>query len=335
MVRFKAWLAVPAFVLAAALSFAVVHQFATKKTPLTPLTPLESIAQVAIPDPAALFSKGSLKVLVVGLDYDYDGKDQETSAHSRSDIIMAINLDFAKRRILELSVPRDMVATMPNGKTAKINEAQSEGGINESQSVVSQWLGIPGFDRYVVLRIDTMKDLINALGGVDVAVKTSDCLRYKTGCTHGSIDYDDSWGHLHVHMQEGMQHLSGDQAVGYARFRHDWCSDPCRIMRQQQVVGSIIQRIKGNDLNTLAHIVPLIDVVRKDVDTNFTAQEELSIANAFRSMGPKDLTTAQVPYTSEVDLPDYGSSIVADQAEKKRLVRTMLYDVPSPVSQQQ
>lgn len=324
----KAWLAVPAFLVAAALSFGVVRQFQHH-------APLDSIAQIAIPDPATLFSRGSLKVLVVGLDYDYDEKDQETSARSRSDIIMAINLDFAKRRVYELSVPRDMVAVMPNGKTAKINEAQSEGGINESQAVVARWLGIPGFDRYVVLRIDTMKDLINALGGVDVTVKDSDCLRYHTHCSGGSVDYDDSWGHLHVHLREGLHHLSGDQAVGYARFRHDWCSDPCRIMRQQQVVASIIQRIKGNDLNTLAHVLPLVDVVRKDVDTNFTLQEEASIANAFRSIGPGDLKTAQVPYTSEVDLPDYGSSIVADEAEKKRLVQAMLYDVPSPVSQSQ
>ena len=331
MFRSKAWLAVPAFLIAAAVSFFAVGKFGKH----SPMDTIAQVAQATIPDPAALFSKGSLKVLVVGLDYDYDGKDQETSAHSRSDIIMAINLDFAKRRVYELSVPRDMVATLPNGKTAKINEAQSEGGINESQSVVAQWLGIPGFDRYVVLRIDTMKDLIDALGGVDVPVKTSDCLRYKTGCSGGSVNYDDSWGHLHVHLREGVRHLNGDQAVGYARFRHDWCSDPCRIMRQQQVVASIIQRVKGNDLNTLAHIVPLIDVIRKDVDTNFTPQEELSIANAFRMIGPQDLTTAQVPYTNEVDLPDYGSSILADEVQKKKLVRTMLYDVPSPVSQDQ
>ena len=290
--------------------------------------PVASLTQAAVPEPAALFGKNSLKVLVVGLDYDYDEKDQETSARSRSDIIMAINLDFAKQHVYELSVPRDMVATLPNGTQAKINQAQSDGGIAESQRVVAQWLGIPGFDRFVVLRIDTMKDLIDAVGGVDVPVKTSDCLRYNTGCAGGSINYDDSWGHLHVHLREGLQHLSGDQAVGYARFRHDWCSDPCRIMRQQQVVRSLLTTLKGSGIATLAHVVPLVNVVNKDVQTNLTMQEELSIANAFRTIGPANMTAAQVPYTSEVDLPDYGSSIVADDAAKRRLVRTMLYDAP-------
>ena len=39
---------------------------------------------------------------------------------------------------------------------------------NEAKQVIAKFLGIPGFDRYVVLRIDATKDLINAIGGVDV-----------------------------------------------------------------------------------------------------------------------------------------------------------------------
>ncbi len=312
-----AWYAVLA-VIAALISGSVGFSAAFHRTPWN------AAIQMTVPPPQTLFGKNSIRVLVVGLDYDYDPKDQETSAHSRSDIIMAMRLDLERKRIYEVSVPRDMVATLPNGQQAKINQAQSEGGINESQAVVSQWLGIPHFDRYVVLRIDTMKDLINAIGGVDVYVKNSDCLRYATDCRGGSIDYDDSWGHLHVHLTEGPHRLDGEQAVGYARFRHDWCSDPCRIMRQQQVAKSIVERLKGSKLNTLLHITALIDVLHKDVETNFSAQEELSIAYAFRDVTLNHIAMAQVPYVREVDLPGYGSSIVADDNVKAQLVRSML-----------
>jgi len=298
-------------------------------------TPWTAVIEAAIPPPQALFGKDSIRALVVGLDYDYDRADQETSAHSRSDIIMALNLDLDRGRIYELSVPRDMVATMPGGRQAKINEAQSEGGITESQAVVSQWLGIPGFDRYVVLRIDTMKDLINAIGGIDVFVKNSDCLRYGTGCAGNSIDYDDSWGHLHVHLKEGVHHLNGDQAVGYARFRHDWCSDPCRIMRQQQVVRAIVSKIKGGGLNTLSGINGLVGVISKDVQTNLSTREEISLAYALRNVTSSRIVTAQVPYVRVVDLPGYGDSIVADESEKVRLVRTMLLAPKARSSQEQ
>jgi LCP family protein required for cell wall assembly len=291
------------------------------------LTAAQTLGAMFVPDPQRVFGKDHLRVLVVGLDYDYTDGDVESSAHSRSDIIMAINLDFVNHQIDELSVPRDMVATLPDGRVSKINEAQSDGGIRESESVVSQWLGVPDFDRYVVLRIDTMKDLINALGGVTVDVENSDALRHSGA--NGPIDYDDTWGHLHVHLKPGVQHLDGGQAVGYARFRHDWCSDPCRILRQQQVIHAIAQQIEQNQLNTILHVQPLLDVMHRDVETNLSSGEELSLAMAFAHIDAKDIVTAQVPYVSNVELPDEGDSIVPDEGEKRALVSAMLGD-PAP-----
>jgi LCP family protein required for cell wall assembly len=301
--------------------------WATRRSGPEQITPIQRVARIFVPDPTQVFGRNHLRVLVVGLDYDYDPNDQETSAHSRSDIIMAVNLDFLNHRIFALSVPRDMVATLPDGTQAKINQAQSDGGVTESQSVVSQWLGIPNFDRYVVLRIDTMKDLINAVGGVNVNVENSDALQGSGA--NGPIDYDDSWGHLHVHLTPGLQHLNGDQAVGYARFRHDWCSDPCRIMRQQQVIHAIAQQIQEHQLNTFLHIDSLLGVMNRDVQTNLTRGEEVSLGLAFARLTPKDIVTAQVPYVAEVDLPTYGDSILPDQQRKRVLVAAMLGE-PAP-----
>lgn len=57
-------------------------------------TPVSMIAAIVAPDPERLFGKPAIRVLLVGLDYDYDAKDLESSKTSRSDIIMAANLDF-------------------------------------------------------------------------------------------------------------------------------------------------------------------------------------------------------------------------------------------------
>ncbi|HEX3462719.1 MAG TPA: LCP family protein [Candidatus Elarobacter sp.] len=284
--------------------------------------PVQAVQRFFVPEPQTLFGKSEIRVLLVGLDYDYDNKDQETSKQSRSDIIMAIGLDFRDRRISELSVPRDMVATLPNGRLGKINQAQSEGGIAESQAVIAQWLGIPPFDRYVVLRIDAAKDVVNAIGGVDVEVKNANALR-GTG-KNGRLDYDDHWGHLSIHLPPGRQHLDGEQAVAYARFRHDWCSDPCRIMRQQQMIRAVLDKVERNQFNTVTHVQQLLAVLQKDVDTNFTVREEASLAVAFSHLSPKAIATAQVPYVRTIDLPDYGDSLVADDAEKARLVASLL-----------
>jgi len=291
---------------------------AVRQAPARVVRAAQAVQTFFVPDPRKLFGKDNVRVLLVGLDYDYDGNDQESSKQSRSDIIMAIDLDLRNHRVSELSVPRDMVATLPDGTQAKINAAQSFGGIRESQNVVAKWLGIPSFDRYVVLRIDTAKDLINAMGGVDVDVKNSDALK-GTG-KNGPVDYDDHWGHLAIHLKPGRQHLDGENAVAYARFRHDWCSDPCRIMRQQQLIHAVVDKIENDKFNTLTHIQALLAVVRNDVETNITPREQLSTAVAYAHLSAQDIHTAQVPYSSTVDLGNYGDSLIADEDAKKQLV---------------
>lgn len=294
--------------------------------------PVTAITQVFVPTPQQVFGKSNLLVLVEGLDYDYTPSDEEYSSNSRSDVIWAVNLDFANKRVDELSIPRDMIATMPNGTLAKINEAQSDGGVNEAKSVIAHWLGISGFDHYVILRIDATKQFIGAIGGVNVYVKSSDCLRYKTDCTRDLLDYDDTWGHLHIHLKEGMQHLTGEQAVAYMRFRHDWCSDPCRIMRQQQVLHAVVDKLRDDRFNTLMHLADLLGVFRKYVQTDLTDSELLAIAAYYQGMPNSAIVSAQVPYTDDVNLPGYGDSLVPDTAARAHLVAMMLTAPPTALA---
>jgi LCP family protein required for cell wall assembly len=291
--------------------------------------PIEAIAQQFVPTPQDVFGKSNLLVLVEGIDYDYDARDIEFSKESRSDMIKAVNLDFDNKSVYSLSVLRDMEATMPGGSVRKINQAQSDGGPAEAQKVIATFLGIPGFDRYVLLRIDATKDLINAIGGVDVYVKTSDCLMNHTGCTGGRVDYDDSWGHLHIHLTEGVHHLNGDQAVSYGRFRHDWCSDPCRVMRQNDVIMAALNKLRGDKLNTFIHASAIMKVINKDIQTNFTQSELVTLASYFSGLNLHDVHFAETPYTGDEEIAD-GDDLVPDKPGIAKLVRTMLIAPPTP-----
>jgi LCP family protein required for cell wall assembly len=290
---------------------------------------IRPIVERFVPPPETLFKKDRLAILVLGIDYNYTDGDQPFSAGARSDTIMAVSLDLATRTVRELSVPRDMDVVLPNGREDKINAAYSDGGPSEAEDVVARFLGIPKFDRYVVLRINAASDLINALGGVTVDVKNSDAL--KGAGPNGPVDYDDNWGHLHVHLAPGPQKLDGEQAVGYARFRHDWCSDPCRIMRQQQVIRAIVDRLERNKLNTLMHVQQLLDVARKDIQTDITGTEQLSLAGAYSGVGLASIKTEQVPYVSDKELPA-GDVIVADEKAKAELVARLFGPEPQVAS---
>ncbi len=291
--------------------------------------PIQLLAQSFVPSPDQVFGKPSILVLLEGLDYDYTDKDVEFSTSSRSDVIKAINLDFTTKSVYVVSVPRDMLATFPNGSKHKINQAQSDGGVNEAKAVVATFLGIPRFDRYALLRIDATKDIINAIGGVNVYVKTSDCLRNNTGCTGGRLDYDDSWGHLHIHLAEGMHHLNGEQAVGYGRFRHDWCSDPCRSMRQDQVITAVVDKLKNDKLNTFLSASNLMNVVHKDVQTDISQSEIVALAAYFTGLSKSDVHFSAIPYTGDIELAD-GDDLIPDDAARTQVVANMLIAPPTP-----
>ncbi|HEY5257610.1 MAG TPA: LCP family protein [Candidatus Baltobacteraceae bacterium] len=293
------------------------------------------LAEMVTPSPQEVFGKNHLLVLVVGLDYDYTSKDEEYSTQGRSDVIKAINLDFDHQQIYEVDVPRDMVATMPGGRQAKINEAMSDGGIKEAQQVIAQFLGIPGFDRYVILRVDSMQQIITAIGGVNVNVEDSSCVKNHQCKNQDRLDYVDTWGHLNIHLKPGYQHLNGTQALGYSRYREDWCGDPCRLMRQSQVVRAMLDKIKSDKLNTMLHAGQLISIVKKNTTTNMNQDELKSLAIYFSSIGQGSIHVAQVPKSDNVTLPDGGAATVADRSATARLVQTMLIAPPTPAPSHQ
>ena len=149
--------------------------------------------------------------------------------------------------------------------------------------------------------------MINAIGGLDVPVTET-------------LNYDDSWGHLHIHFKPGLQHMDGDQAVSYARFRHDACSDPCRIKRQQQISKLIIEKLKNDKFNDLTHIAALIDVIRKNVDTNLSADEMKSLGWAFRDLNVADIRQSQVPFTSDKETRCCGDVLIPDTVGMQKIV---------------
>lgn len=296
----------------------------------SPMQVMLEPAQLFVQTPQEVFGKSNLLVLIEGLDYDYNAKDEEYSSQARSDVIKVVNIDFDTKQAYVLDIGRDMEATLPNGEVTKINAAQAEGGISESRKVIAQFLGIPGFDRYVILRADSMKDIINAIDGVDVNVKDSDCLKNGQCKNQSNLDYTDTWGHLYIHLKPGMQHLNGENAVAYARFRHDWCSDPCRMMRQDDVITAMVQKLKNDKLNTILHAGQLIGVIQRNVTTDFTTPELASLASYFIDFSPSDLHKAQVNSAGDVTLPDGGDATLPDKGDLALKVQSMLVAPPAP-----
>ena len=291
------------------------------------INPVTTAVTFFVPAPESLFGRDRLYVLLLGIDYNYDPKDQEYSTGARSDTIMVAGLDFPTKTVKIVSVPRDMDALV-RGHDDKINGAFASGGEPYADTVIGAWLGLAKnernryFDRYVVLKINATKELIDAIGGIDVPVAER-------------MDYDDNWGHLHIHFKPGLTHMNGEQAVSYSRFRHDACSDPCRIKRQQQILRITVAKLKADKFNDLAHIGALIGVINRNVTTNFSDDEKKSLAWHFRDLNLADFKADQIGYTGTKNV-DSGEVLIPDEKQKAQTVAVLtgpyVRETPTPVS---
>ena len=211
---------------------------------------------------AAFPRQQAINLMVIGRDHDYDDRtDQVLKTRARSDMLMVARLDFAKQTVSLLSIPRDTRAHIPGHGTTKINAAHQFGGPALSEETVQENFGIPS-DKYIALDFNGFEQAINILGGVDLAVDKK-------------MDYDDNWGHLHIHLKPGFQHLSGAQAMGFVRFRHS-DSDLVRTCRQQALIAALKDKLRRPQ--ALAQIGPLLDAIDKHVDSDLTPDQKVALA---------------------------------------------------------
>jgi hypothetical protein len=159
----------------------------------------------------------------------------------------------------------------------------------------------------VVLNINATKSIVDAIGGMDVNVEKN-------------MDYDDSWGHLHIHLRKGAHHLNGEQTVGYIRFRHDEEGDYGRMRRQRQVMQLLVRRLK--DPSIALHVPALIDVFRKNVRTDMPYDRMLKLAIGLQDVTPQMVHSTEVP--TNVGWTDGQSVLFADQAQMQAIVHKYL-----------
>jgi LCP family protein required for cell wall assembly len=268
--------------------------------------------------PEVVFGKQRIYLMLLGIDYNYDDKGMPFSKDARSDTIMIAGLDFPTKSMKLVSVLRDTDAIVA-GRETKINEAYSAGGVKLADAVIGDFMGMPTiakgrhFDRYVVVNVNGVKEVVNAIGGIDVDVTEN-------------MDYDDHWAHLSIHFKKDRRyHMNGEQAQGYMRFRYDECSDPCRTKRQQQIIHIVLQKLKSDKLNDLLHIGQLISVVNRNVVTNLNDTEKKSLAWAFRDANLADLGHADtIGYVDVKETSWAGELLIPDQAQKTKLVADLI-----------
>ena len=261
---------------------------------------------IPTPDLAQVFGKQNLRVLVMGLDENWTTSDVAYTALARTDTNLAVNIDLRSKQISVLSIPRDLWVYIPKSGYGKLNEAYGDGGPQRVEATVAKNLGTPAFDYYVVMRLDATKNIIDALDGIDVPVEKD-------------MDYDDTWGRLHIHLKKGLHHLNGEQAVGYVRFRHDPEGDFGRMRRQRQVVQILAKRMR--DPVVAVHLPALLGVIRDNVRTDMPFGKLYDLALGMRGVSSESVHSAVLP----VDVGwTNGESVLFAQSDSRKVIHRYL-----------
>ena len=177
--------------------------------------------------------------LVIGTD---GGRAPGREDANRSDSLMLVRTDPSKHRVSYLSIPRDLRVEIPGYGTSKINAANQYGGPALTLQTVRTLTGLE-IDHVVVVDFDAFRDLIDALGGIDVTVPAP-ILSKPFDCPY-STEKCKSWEGWR--FAKGKQHMDGRRALAYSRIRVNELdpseTDVQRTERQQAVADAIGKKI--------------------------------------------------------------------------------------------
>jgi LCP family protein required for cell wall assembly len=205
-----------------------------------------------------------------------------------------------------LSLPRDTRTWVDGIGTTKLNEANIYGGPALTAQAVSELLGGVGIDRYVRINVQGVEKLIDALGGVTVYI-TDD------------MQYTDESQHLYIDLEQGEQHLDGEQAIQFLRFRYDAYGDIGRVQRQQMFMRALVEQTLSP--RTVARLPKILSVIQSHVDTNLSVEELIALVGFASQTDRSDTNMLMLP--GDFSSPgDYDLSYwIPDQERIDEIVR--------------
>jgi LCP family protein required for cell wall assembly len=230
-----------------------------------------------------------VNVLVIGVDVTYDNRRRILNV-ARADTLLLVSFDPERRRIAAVSIPRDTRAEIPGVGTTKINASFAYGGHNLTIRTVERLLAVR-VHYYVKLGPDSFKNVIDALGGLEVDVEKD-------------MKYTDTWAGLYIDLKQGRQRLNGEQVTGYIRFRHDALGDIGRVERQRKVMQLLLAELK--EPATLLAGPRLLQAFVRNTETNLSPTQLVALGLfAARAAGGLDTHTLPGGFAPQYWEPDF------------------------------
>ncbi|MED1863939.1 LCP family protein [Fictibacillus nanhaiensis] len=224
------------------------------------------------------------------------GVDERSGDSGRSDTIISITVNPKDKKMLMFSIPRDTrTDIIGKNKVDKINHAYAFGGTQMAMDTVENFLDT-SIDYYVKVNMESFKDIVNAVGGVEVN-------------NPRAFDYEG------YSFPAGPQELDGKKALAYSRMRYqDPKGDLGRNDRQRQVITSIID--KGARVSSITKFDNILEILGDNVKTNMTFQEMKDIQKNYKG-ARHNIESTEIKSSGEMIGGTYYG--IVDEAEQERI----------------
>ena len=206
-----------------------------------------------------------------------------------SDTLIFISYDPVTRFLDLISIPRDTKFSPKGYNFFKINEVYAFhyrtkkndhiAAVQVCKAVEELFQNKVEIPYYIQVNYSSFKTFIDLMGGLNVDIEEP-------------MNYDDNAGKLHIHFDQGMNHLNGAKALEYVRFRGK-AGDVGRVFRQQLFVKAFLSTWKNPYFLFNTH--KIAKLLFKEINTNISAWDFVSGAFDVKDLKIKNVRFSQLP----------------------------------------
>lgn len=228
---------------------------------------------------------GITNLLLIGTD----GRPGEKS--SRSDAMMILTIDGKNKSLKLTSLARDTYVDIPGHGKQKLTHAYVYGQESLLIETIEQNFELD-IQNYAAVDFYSFMDIVDALGGVEVEVKSSEIKEINRFIPETyKWNTNPNKGKMQLIESPGVQTLNGYQLLSYSRIRKN-DSALERDRRQRNVIQGLINGVK--DLS-ITKYPALVDTILPYVKTNMKPTQIMGLAGKVLGLGNLELKQMEFP----------------------------------------
>jgi LCP family protein required for cell wall assembly len=196
-----------------------------------------------------------------------------------TDTLIIAGFDAENKTVTMMSIPRDLYVKDEIIGNSRINETYYhakkyyDDPVKGTEFLKNKIQEVTGLEIHYWAKINFQgfKDLIDALGGIDVYVDESIYDPY--------YPKDETFLYETFSISEGLNHMDGETALKYARSRKT-TSDFSRAERQQKIIYAIKEKaLQTETILSQQKLKNLLNALKANIETNIKIQEILTLGS--------------------------------------------------------